>query len=166
VRRVGMSTPLVLRWWRKRENKETVVQPLVLNNVCKATFKVSLATINEKDGEDSVRGLGIELRDALVGDGTIALPYNWSSGSYCFGSKRDEQICVKVPYAWLATTNDVVISYMPCAQKEYSSDACITIIAKDFEALRKYTEKLINILSNLRDLKILIVSILTDNTTA
>jgi len=149
-------------WWHRKKEKdaEPVVQPPAVNNIAKATFKVSLASTNFEDGEASVRGLGEELREALVGDSIIASPYHWSGGAYYLANSGGEPTRIKVPYGWVGITNDAIISYTPVAHTAYYSDVSITIIAKDFQTLRSYMEKIIDTLfKRALDFKVITISI-------
>jgi hypothetical protein len=133
-------------WWKKKEkDAELAVQPPAVNNVAKATFKVSLVVTDAE--ESNVKALGEELREALMKKGSETSSFYLTQGIYYFASNGGEPLQIKVPYSWLVVTDDAIISYMPGSRTAYSSDVFITIIARDFQTLRSYTEKMINTLS-------------------
>jgi len=133
-------------WWRrKKRDAEPVVQPPVVNNVAKATFKISLVVTDAE--ESNVRALGERLREMLMKKGNVTPSFYSTSGSYYFATNRGEPLHIKVSYSWIIVTDDAIISYMPGSRTAYFTNVYVTIIAKDFETLRSYTERMINMLS-------------------
>ncbi len=150
-------------WWWKKKNAEPIVQPPVVNNVAKATFKVSLVVTDAE--ESNVKALGETLRDVLMKRGSETSSFYLTQGVYYFATNGGEPLQIKVPYSWLVVTDDAIISYTPGSRTAYSSDVFITIIAKDFQTLRNYTEKIINMLSK-QYLEFKVVSISVENAPA
>jgi hypothetical protein len=137
-------------WWRrKKENKEPAVQPLAVNNAAKVVFRLTITGANMEEIEGNIRVIGEELRKVLVGnDGYVLSPYHISGGAYYFNIRSSEPLQIKVPYGWVGVTDDAIISYTPGSRSAYLADAYVTIIARDFQALRECTEKVIRTLAN------------------
>ena len=153
----------MMPWWRrKKENKEPVVQLPAVNNATKVTFKLTITGANIEEIEGNIRVIGEELHKVLVGsNGCVLSPYHISGGAYFFNIRSSEPLQIKVPYGWVGVTDDVIISYMPGSRTAYLADVYITIIAKDFQTLREYTERLITTLANksLSEFRIVSISI-------
>jgi len=150
----------MMPWWHRKKEKdaELAVQLPAINNVAKATLKVSLVVTDAE--ESNVKALGETLRDVLIKKGSETSSFYLTQGIYYFASNGGEPLHIKVPYSWLVVTDDAIISYMPGSRTAYSSDVFITIITKDFQTLRSYTEKMINTLSKqFLDFKVVGISI-------
>jgi hypothetical protein len=71
-----------------------------------------------------------------------------------------------VPYGWVGATDDAIISYTFGSRSAYLADAYVTIIAKDFQALRGYTERLIRTLASTSLSEFRLVSATIENVSA
>ena len=139
-------------WWHRKKEKdaELAVQPPAVNNATKVTFRLTITGANMEEIEGNIRVIGEELHKVLVGsDGYVLSPHHISGGAYYFNIRSNEPLQIKVPYGWVGVTNDAIISYTLGSRSAYLADAYVTIIAKDFQALRGYTERLIRTLANI-----------------
>jgi len=154
----------MMPWWHRKKEKdaEPIVQPPAINNATKVTFRLTITGANMEEIEGNIRVIGEELRKVLVGsDGYVLSPHHISGGAYYFNIRSSEPMQIKVPYGWVGATDDAIISYTLGSRSAYLADAYVTIMAKDFQVLGKYTKRLIEALSNksLSEFRVVSVSI-------